>query len=57
MELDIQNTQDVIAKKLTGGQKRKLTLGIALLGDPQVRGKKFFLKLICTEGYQAIIKV
>uniref|UniRef100_A0A8C9K672 ATP binding cassette subfamily A member 10 n=1 Tax=Panthera tigris altaica TaxID=74533 RepID=A0A8C9K672_PANTA len=36
MELDIQNTQDVIAKKLTGGQKRKLTLGIALLGDPQV---------------------
>ncbi|GAB5581249.1 ABC-type organic anion transporter ABCA8 isoform X3 [Prionailurus iriomotensis] len=36
MELDIQNTQDIIAKKLTGGQKRKLTLGIALLGDPQV---------------------
>uniref|UniRef100_A0A673V8D4 ATP binding cassette subfamily A member 10 n=1 Tax=Suricata suricatta TaxID=37032 RepID=A0A673V8D4_SURSU len=36
MELDIQNIQDVIAKKLSGGQKRKLTLGIALLGDPQV---------------------
>ncbi|XP_077636408.1 ATP-binding cassette sub-family A member 10 [Crocuta crocuta] len=36
MELDIQNIQDVIAKKLSGGQKRKLTLGIALLGDPQI---------------------
>ncbi|XP_015999133.2 ATP-binding cassette sub-family A member 10 isoform X2 [Rousettus aegyptiacus] len=36
MELDIQNIQDVIAKKLSGGQKRKLTVGIAILGDPQV---------------------
>ncbi|XP_032312874.1 ATP-binding cassette sub-family A member 10 isoform X1 [Camelus ferus] len=36
MELDIENFQDVIAKKLSGGQKRKLTFGIALLGDPQV---------------------
>ncbi|XP_015445118.1 ATP-binding cassette sub-family A member 10 [Pteropus alecto] len=36
MELDIQNIQDVIAKKLSGGQKRKLTFGIAILGDPQV---------------------
>jgi len=36
MELDIQNIQDVIAKKLSGGQKRKLTFGIAILGDPRV---------------------
>ncbi|XP_070083080.1 ATP-binding cassette sub-family A member 10 isoform X3 [Equus caballus] len=36
MELDIQNIQDVIAEKLSGGQKRKLTFGIAILGDPQV---------------------
>ncbi|XP_075850818.1 ATP-binding cassette sub-family A member 10 isoform X4 [Microcebus murinus] len=36
MELDMQNIQDVIAEKLSGGQKRKLTFGIAILGDPQV---------------------
>ncbi|KAM5213444.1 ATP-binding cassette sub-family A member 10 isoform 2-T3 [Hipposideros larvatus] len=36
MELDIQNIQDVVAKKLSGGQKRILTFGIAILGDPQV---------------------
>uniref|UniRef100_A0A8I5TCY7 ATP binding cassette subfamily A member 10 n=1 Tax=Pongo abelii TaxID=9601 RepID=A0A8I5TCY7_PONAB len=36
MELDMQSVQDIIAKKLSGGQKRKLTLGIAILGDPQV---------------------
>uniref|UniRef100_A0A2I3TN27 ATP binding cassette subfamily A member 10 n=1 Tax=Pan troglodytes TaxID=9598 RepID=A0A2I3TN27_PANTR len=36
MELDMQSIQDIIAKKLSGGQKRKLTLGIAILGDPQV---------------------
>lgn len=36
MELDIQNFQDVVAERLSGGQKRKLTFGIAILGDPQV---------------------
>ncbi|XP_055430973.1 ATP-binding cassette sub-family A member 10 isoform X2 [Bubalus kerabau] len=36
MELDMHNIQDVIAKELSGGQKRKLTFGIAILGDPQV---------------------
>ncbi|KAM9208834.1 LOW QUALITY PROTEIN: ATP-binding cassette sub-family A member 10-like [Dugong dugon] len=36
MELDIQNIQNVVAKDLSGEQKRKLTFGIALLGDPQV---------------------
>ncbi|CAN0146029.1 unnamed protein product [Rangifer tarandus platyrhynchus] len=35
MELDMHNIQDVIAKDLSGGQKRKLTFGIAILGDPQ----------------------
>ncbi|XP_060058633.1 ATP-binding cassette sub-family A member 10 isoform X2 [Erinaceus europaeus] len=36
MELDIQSIQDVTAQKLNDGQKRKLTFGIAILGDPQV---------------------
>ncbi|XP_039715147.1 ATP-binding cassette sub-family A member 6 isoform X2 [Pteropus medius] len=36
LELDIQNIQDNLAKHLSEGQKRKLTLGIAILGDPQV---------------------
>ncbi|XP_045038405.2 ATP-binding cassette sub-family A member 6 isoform X2 [Desmodus rotundus] len=36
LELDIQNIQDHPAKHLSEGQKRKLTFGIAILGDPQV---------------------
>ncbi|NXG78191.1 ABCAA protein, partial [Baryphthengus martii] len=35
-QLDISNIQDTRAEKLSGGQKRKLSLGIALLGSPQV---------------------
>uniref|UniRef100_A0A8C3FRU3 ATP binding cassette subfamily A member 10 n=1 Tax=Chrysemys picta bellii TaxID=8478 RepID=A0A8C3FRU3_CHRPI len=34
--LKIKDIQDCQASNLSGGQKRKLTLGIALLGDPQV---------------------
>ncbi|XP_069606800.1 ABC-type organic anion transporter ABCA8-like isoform X2 [Ranitomeya imitator] len=35
-DLHIKNIENVEASKLSGGQKRKLTLGIALLGDPQI---------------------
>ncbi|XP_008492894.2 ATP-binding cassette sub-family A member 10 isoform X1 [Calypte anna] len=34
--LEISDIQDTQAEKLSGGQKRKLSLGIALLGNPQV---------------------
>uniref|UniRef100_A0A8C8BM04 ABC transporter domain-containing protein n=1 Tax=Otus sunia TaxID=257818 RepID=A0A8C8BM04_9STRI len=34
--LDLTNLQDVHADALSGGQKRKLSLGIAILGNPQV---------------------
>ncbi|NXE41976.1 ABCAA protein, partial [Ptilorrhoa leucosticta] len=34
--LDISSIQDTQAEKLSGGQKRKLSLGIAMLGNPQV---------------------
>ncbi|XP_071968889.1 ABC-type organic anion transporter ABCA8-like isoform X1 [Engystomops pustulosus] len=34
--LDMKEIQNVEANKLSGGQKRKLTLAIALLGDPEV---------------------
>ncbi|XP_004593011.2 ATP-binding cassette sub-family A member 9 [Ochotona princeps] len=34
--LDMENLQDTLARTLGGGQKRKLTLGIALLGDPEI---------------------
>uniref|UniRef100_A0A8C3BZ90 ATP binding cassette subfamily A member 10 n=1 Tax=Cairina moschata TaxID=8855 RepID=A0A8C3BZ90_CAIMO len=34
--LDISNVQDTQAEKLSGGQKRKLSIGIAMLGSPQV---------------------
>ncbi|KAM6163533.1 ATP-binding cassette sub-family A member 6 [Rhynchocyon petersi] len=36
LELDMQSIQDNLAKNLSGGQKRKLTFGIAILGNPQV---------------------
>ncbi|XP_010638876.1 ATP-binding cassette sub-family A member 6 isoform X2 [Fukomys damarensis] len=36
MELDMQNVQNNLAKDLSEGQKRKLTFGIAILGDPRV---------------------
>uniref|UniRef100_A0A8D1VAV9 ABC transporter domain-containing protein n=1 Tax=Sus scrofa TaxID=9823 RepID=A0A8D1VAV9_PIG len=35
-DLEMENIQDILAQNLSGGQKRKLTLGIAILGDPQV---------------------
>ncbi|XP_012658566.1 ATP-binding cassette sub-family A member 6 [Otolemur garnettii] len=36
LELDMQNIQDKVTEHLSEGQKRKLTFGIAILGDPQV---------------------
>uniref|UniRef100_A0A673V4C3 ATP binding cassette subfamily A member 8 n=1 Tax=Suricata suricatta TaxID=37032 RepID=A0A673V4C3_SURSU len=36
LELEMKNIQNVLAKNLSGGQKRKLTFAIAILGDPQV---------------------
>ncbi|KAM6174540.1 ABC-type organic anion transporter ABCA8 [Erethizon dorsatum] len=35
-ELEMKNIQDVLAQNLSGGQKRKLTFGIAILGDSQI---------------------
>ncbi|NXL66390.1 ABCAA protein, partial [Chordeiles acutipennis] len=34
--LDISDVQDTQAEKLSGGQKRKLSIGIAMLGNPQI---------------------
>ncbi|XP_037665432.1 ATP-binding cassette sub-family A member 9 isoform X2 [Choloepus didactylus] len=36
LDLEMENIQDILAQNLSGGQKRKLTFGIAILGDPQV---------------------
>ncbi|XP_036612763.1 LOW QUALITY PROTEIN: ATP-binding cassette sub-family A member 10-like [Trichosurus vulpecula] len=36
LELEMKGIQDTFAANLSGGQKRKLTFGIAILGDPQV---------------------
>ncbi|KAK2111961.1 ATP-binding cassette sub- A member 8 [Saguinus oedipus] len=36
LELEMKNIQDVLAQNLSGGQKRKLTFGIAILGDPPI---------------------
>ncbi|XP_056673205.1 ATP-binding cassette sub-family A member 10 isoform X2 [Monodelphis domestica] len=35
-QLEMKNIQDIITINLSGGQKRKLSFGIAILGDPQV---------------------
>lgn len=37
----MDSIEDVIAQNLSGGQKRKLTFGIAILGDPQVNKMRF----------------
>lgn len=44
MELEMRNIQDILAQNLSGGQKRKLTFGIALLGDPQVSQRRLIDK-------------
>ncbi|XP_032097785.1 ATP-binding cassette sub-family A member 8 [Sapajus apella] len=36
LELEMKNIQDVLAQNLSGGQKRKLTFGTAILGDPLI---------------------
>ena len=36
LDLDMQAIKDNQAKKLSGGQKRKLSVGIAVLGNPKV---------------------
>ncbi|XP_035157530.1 ABC-type organic anion transporter ABCA8 isoform X2 [Callithrix jacchus] len=36
LEFEMKNIQDVLAQNLSGGQKRKLTFGIAILGDPPI---------------------
>ena len=35
-EIDLTDKAGVIAKNLSGGQKRKLSVGIALIGDPKI---------------------
>ncbi len=35
-DLDLEKIMDAQAKNLSGGQKRKLSVGIAILGDPKV---------------------
>ncbi|KAM6163399.1 ATP-binding cassette sub-family A member 9 [Rhynchocyon petersi] len=36
LDLEMESIQDLLAQNLSGGQKRKLTFGIAILGDPQI---------------------
>nr|KAF6454368.1 ATP binding cassette subfamily A member 8 [Rousettus aegyptiacus] len=36
LELEMKNIRDILAQNLSGGQKRKLTFAIAVLGDPQI---------------------
>jgi ATP-binding cassette subfamily A (ABC1) protein 5 len=35
-DIDLVDKADTIAKRLSGGQKRKLSIGIAVIGDPRV---------------------
>lgn len=41
----MENIQDILAQNLSGGQKRRLTFGIAILGDPQVNRTKITGKI------------
>ena len=46
--VDLADQADVMASKLSGGQKRKLSVAMALIGDPKVCvsrvGMNFFFK-------------
>ena len=35
-DIDLRDKADALASKLSGGQKRKLSVGIALIGDPKI---------------------
>jgi len=35
-DVDLVDQMDTLAKDLSGGQKRKLSVGMALIGDPKV---------------------
>ena len=37
----LKDQKNTISKKLSGGQKRKLSVAIAVLGDPKVCRKNF----------------
>jgi len=36
-EIDLADQHDTLSKDLSGGQKRKLCVGLALIGDPKVQ--------------------
>ena len=35
-DIDLSTKSNTMAQKLSGGQKRKLSIGIALIGDPKI---------------------
>lgn len=35
-DIDLEDKADTFSKYLSGGQKRKLSVGIAIIGDPKV---------------------
>ena len=42
-EIDLADQQDTLSKDLSGGQKRKLCVGLALVGDPKVQILCYFV--------------
>ena len=59
-DLGLSDSRTVVGDKLSGGQKRKLSVGIALIGDPRVSESGHPLRaqlifaihyMICFEGH------
>ena len=48
-EIDLADQRDTLSKDLSGGQKRKLSVGIALIGDPKVHTCMYLLTCKCFE--------
>lgn len=53
----MQPIKDNQAKKLSGGQKRKLSIGIAILGDPKVNSKITEILVVILYQLQATYKL
>lgn len=50
-DIDLADKANAYAKHLSGGQKRKLSIGIAVIGDPKVKTNKNMKKMYRIDNF------